>query len=410
MQDDDREKTAEIMQMDEIYFNSMLNISATEGQSSEGLVFSRKLLRMNPCRSTVQIPESQECLDLTAFPERWFLRPGEAPLNNRGWVFQERTLAPRIVHFAKDQVFWECHSLLASEVLPQGLPCAMALHSTKGIGLSPNSGNVLQIRSRWYELIEEYSRTSVTFPEDRLLAVSAVAKRFCYAMSLDPSTYVAGMWKDDLPLSMLWSQEPLPGTAGPEPASIGREVKCAPSWSWASVLATVVMVASECLVVSTEVLGLELTRKSPNLFDGTESCRLLLRGPLTKLCQHLRDGEAWVQIGQDAEFRVFHEFEFQQGSSIIIWWDTAREIDANEFFLLHIASEHSVDGRIERGVVLRKATDRGSFCRVGSFMVPFVSKCLPLDIERAFKNCSLLLGEDDFLERRLSGKCVIEVI
>jgi hypothetical protein len=39
MQDDGPEKTVEIMHMDEIYFNSMLNISATEGRIHEGLVF-----------------------------------------------------------------------------------------------------------------------------------------------------------------------------------------------------------------------------------------------------------------------------------------------------------------------------------------------------------------------------------
>ncbi|XWW99828.1 hypothetical protein V2A60_007841 [Cordyceps javanica] len=399
------------MQMDEIYFNSMLNISAAEGQSSEGLVFARKLSHTNPCRSTVQVPDTQECLDLKVFPERWFLRPGEAPLSNRGWVFQERTLAPRIVQFAKDQVFWECHSLLASEVLVQGLPCARALHSTKGIGLSPDLGDALQIRSRWYELVEEYSRTMVTFPEDRLLAISAIAKRFCIAMFLDPSDYVAGMWKDDLPLSMLWGQEPHLGRAGPEPTSIGCEIKYAPSWSWASVLAPIVMLDFEApFVPSTEVLGLAFARKSPNFFDGTDSCHLHLRGPLTKFCRHLRNGEAWVQIGEDAKFQIFHEFKIEQGSSIIIWWDTVREIVSDEFFLLHIASEHSVDGPIERGVVLCKAMDKGTFYRVGSFMIPFDSAYSVLDLEQAFKSSSHLLDEDDFLERRLSGKCVIDII
>ncbi|OAA35990.1 heterokaryon incompatibility protein [Beauveria brongniartii RCEF 3172] len=411
MQDDDQEKLAEIMQMDEVYFNAVLNISAVEGQSSEGLEFARELPRTNPCRSIVQVPGSQERVDLQVFPERWFLRRGEAPLNNRGWVFQERTLSPRIVQFAKDQAFWECRSLLASEVLPQGLPCATALRSNKGVGIGRDSSDILQVKSRWYALVEEYSRTLVTFPDDHLLAVSAVAKRFCHAMLLDPSDYVAGMWKDDLPLSMLWGQEPLPGRAGPEPTSIGREMKHAPSWSWASVFAPIVMLDFDCpLVASTEVLGVELARKSPNFFDGTESCRIRLRGPLAKLCRRLRDGEAWVQIGHDAEFQEFDEFEFQKGSSIIIWWDTARKMASNEFFSLHIGSEPSADGRIERGVILCRTMDRGIFSRVGSFMIPLGSESAALDVVQIFTSCSHLLSEDDFLEHRLSGKCVIDVI
>ena len=120
MQDAGVEKTTDIMQMDEIYCNSTLNISAVEGRIREGLVFDRETLYVNPCRVTVRVPETEEDVHLYSFPEKWFLRPSEGPLNKRGWVFQERTLAPRIIHFTKDQVFWECHSLNASEILPQG--------------------------------------------------------------------------------------------------------------------------------------------------------------------------------------------------------------------------------------------------------------------------------------------------
>lgn len=414
MQDDQQAKTAEIMQMDEIYFNSTLNTSAAEAQSSQGLVFSRQPLRTNPCRATVQVPGCQEDVDLQAFPERWVLRHGDAPLNNCGWVFQERTLAPRIVQFAKDQVFWECHSLLASEVLPRGVPCAPALYSSKGIGLSSDSTHdVLKVKSRWYELLEEYSRTALTFPDDHLLAISAVAKRFCHAMSLDPSDYVAGMWKDDLPLSLLWDQEALHDRAGPQTTSIGREMKHAPSWSWASVLARIAIVDYAApLVASTEVLGVEIVRKSPNYFDGSESCRLRLRGPLAKFGRHLRGGggEAWIQIGPDAEFQEFDTFECPPGKSIIIWWDTARTVASAVFFLLHIASEHSEDGLIDRGVVLCRTAERGTFCRVGSFMMLFGSEYSVSGLEQVLKGYSLLLGDDDYLECRLSGKCVIDIV
>lgn len=48
MQDDHSEMTEDIMQMDEIYSNSTLNISAAEGHIREGLVFDRKTLYTNP--------------------------------------------------------------------------------------------------------------------------------------------------------------------------------------------------------------------------------------------------------------------------------------------------------------------------------------------------------------------------
>ena len=31
-----------------------------------------------------------------------------SPLSGRGWVLQERLLAPRTLHFGREQLFWEC--------------------------------------------------------------------------------------------------------------------------------------------------------------------------------------------------------------------------------------------------------------------------------------------------------------
>lgn len=53
----------------------------------------------------------------------------EAPLNQRGWVLQERLLAPRILHFCRRELFWECCETAASETYPSGLP-PWVLHSS----------------------------------------------------------------------------------------------------------------------------------------------------------------------------------------------------------------------------------------------------------------------------------------
>ncbi|KAL2671482.1 hypothetical protein Neosp_014072 [[Neocosmospora] mangrovei] len=44
-----------------------------------------------------------------------------APLTSRGWVFQERLLAPRILQFGENQVYWRCSQLFACEMWPQGV-------------------------------------------------------------------------------------------------------------------------------------------------------------------------------------------------------------------------------------------------------------------------------------------------
>ena len=46
---------------------------------------------------------------LRPWPQTWAASvDGPAsPLNGRGWVLQERLLAPRTLHFGREQLFWE---------------------------------------------------------------------------------------------------------------------------------------------------------------------------------------------------------------------------------------------------------------------------------------------------------------
>lgn len=40
-------------------------------------------------------------------------------LNKRGWVFQERALSLRTIHFTAEQAYWECGSVVRCENLAQ---------------------------------------------------------------------------------------------------------------------------------------------------------------------------------------------------------------------------------------------------------------------------------------------------
>jgi hypothetical protein len=44
---------------------------------------------------------------------------GHGVLNQRGWVFQERALSPRTIHFTATQTYWECGSVIRCENLIQ---------------------------------------------------------------------------------------------------------------------------------------------------------------------------------------------------------------------------------------------------------------------------------------------------
>ena len=59
-----------------------------------------------------------DCIDR----ELWLREVSQSPLGRRAWVVQERLLAPRVIHFGANQLFWECNGLKACELYPNGLP------------------------------------------------------------------------------------------------------------------------------------------------------------------------------------------------------------------------------------------------------------------------------------------------
>jgi hypothetical protein len=83
----------------------------------------------------------------------------------------------------------------------------------------------------WERLIEEYRRRDLTRPNDRVIALSGVAQAFQAKHNL---TYLAGMWKEHLPMSLLWHVLPML-KAGEEVLSLPlREspLDFVPTWSW----------------------------------------------------------------------------------------------------------------------------------------------------------------------------------
>lgn len=423
IQDAETEKRADIMRMDDIYFNSKLNISASEADLLGGLVFDRNTLLTNPYMTTTKVPRKAEIMSLYVFSVKSHcdFPPGK-PLNTRGWVFQERALSPRIVHFTKDKVYWECWSLQASEVFPGGLlddedTSSGDFNFDKSIGIHPEIFDVPQIKCRWGELVGAYSPTSLSFAEDRLLAISALAKRFCSAMRMDPSEYLSGMWRDDLPQSLVWTQSRIPGRSGPAATGIDLQMRYAPSWSWASLMVSVRIpdLYEYTIISTTEIVNIDIARRSENPFDGTNFCRLRLRGPICKFRRHLQNGTSRIQISEDMAFEELEDpDDVQTGRSIMMDWDTARAFTTEEsdFFLLHIGTDEDegFHGKYIHGLILRRTTEHGTHTRVGVFQISLRSEYSSSKLEDAFKGTFDTLRKGDYLEIDTDGKYTIDVI
>jgi hypothetical protein len=181
----------------------------------------------------------------------------DSVLSTRGWVLQEQLLAKRIIHFTGFEMIWECGAGLQSEsestgyLQPMDLTrlvtngnaaCLPEVRDTGEERVDQNIDNFLRAKRTdsiywvWRQIVTDYSRRSLTRAEDRLVALSGIAKVFASRLSVDPQdSYFAGLWKDALIQDLLWRvSSPPNATRG---AAGGTYV--APSWSWASITGAV---------------------------------------------------------------------------------------------------------------------------------------------------------------------------
>jgi hypothetical protein len=228
--------------MDKVYQHSYCNISAVGGEnSSQGLFRARRPESIGFMSVGVNLeglePGSglSECIMTDAF--LWWRNISKSPLNKRGWVFQERLLSPRILHFCHNEIFWECREHAACESYSEGLWSVHKLwpftfvkswETENGTMFEPGSEDSdVPWLHFWYRVVvESYSRMDLSVPSDKLIALSGIAN---YVMPRVCSRYVAGMWRERLEISLLWSVSHYYCT------STRPVLYRAPSWSWASI-------------------------------------------------------------------------------------------------------------------------------------------------------------------------------
>jgi hypothetical protein len=60
----------------------------------------------------------------------------------------------------------------------------------------------LQVYSEWYRIVLEYSQRGLTYPKDKLPALSGVAQKLADYLG---DRYLAGLWREDLYRGMMWA-------------------------------------------------------------------------------------------------------------------------------------------------------------------------------------------------------------
>jgi hypothetical protein len=293
MQDDILDWSQEAALMHKVYTCSYCNISASDAEDgAQGLFRSRgpstleKIVFEIRCLEDDGRSASREYV--VQDRDLWKDNVTQSIITERGWVFQERLLARRVLHFAYDQIFWECRHHSACEKCPEGIvgdslfgadfkrTQDYTTYAVKAATTELEPDDLDACYYMWAGMIDAYSNTSLTQAGDKLVAISGIAQAMATILH---DGYCAGLWRRNLEGQLLWRR--VSGSASYYRPTSYR----APSWSWASLegsIETSIHLESNVYVAHVETVVLV-----NGIDDSTGQVRsgyLDLRGDLKPLC------------------------------------------------------------------------------------------------------------------------------
>jgi hypothetical protein len=226
VQDDHQDWEREAGAMANIYHDSFITISASAATSPQGGLFSTNT-SINLGSVNVQL--------IHHFPNDVNDdRADRFPILSRAWTYQERMLAPRVLHFGPEEIFWECYDRGCCECAPRQYAFRDEVSKNDFFGRliapisDPEGYNAPQ--NVWRKIVVAYSPLALTVSSDKLPALSGLAEK---RRVFSNQKYFAGLWENTLVLDLLWYRN---DNYGERPLPMPDDLAWrAPSWSWASV-------------------------------------------------------------------------------------------------------------------------------------------------------------------------------
>jgi len=388
IQDDTYDWDAESAKMAQYYSQGFLNLAATSGSSPlHGLLQDRH--SSDPSNSTIATSEPFELRvhhqgQMTSL----FVRPafkdvkGEfqgrglvygfdwaTPLMKRAWVFQERILSRRTLHFHGTEMVYECQEALTCECDMQRRIDLFRRDSQASqlMGLKnrlPHPDDCTQdietILLYWFDVVQEFSSKDITRESDRLLAFAGLARRLSDQFGM---TYIAGLWLNDLPRQLLW--HPTYWPKGRKRA----EAPHAPTWSWASMINPVAYDQRTCktFVASQKVVILEAegSVSGENKFGAVHSGHITLTAPMIPV--DLKLVERWPYFGWNG--KTEGELRFDLDPPLDEDWKYDGSLESRQVYCLHLGIERQGIPEFDINVALLVISkgELGTFERIGVF-------------------------------------------
>lgn len=290
IQDDYEDVKKELSAMARIYQRSFLTISAASAPSATDGFLQFRPQASEVMRST-RIALGYRCpngvvgtvgLKTQDFRNEEYIADMKA-VDARAWTTQEQLLSTRIVHFCTNMLYWNCQRGWGAHMHEEGAPRI----PTNQIFADPDAGPSLSPilpRSetmKWSLIVHQYTQRQLSFPADKLVAISALAQRFAEILRArlgKEPRYLAGLWEHNLSDSLCWYLDP--NTATPQRRAVAY---IAPSWSWASVDGEVQMMDDNIAhgTISCEVVACDVKLVSSSMpFHSVLSGSLIIKGRL----------------------------------------------------------------------------------------------------------------------------------
>lgn len=200
IQDDPLDWQEQAGHMASIYQNSFITLAATSSGNNESGCFwnldteyERNFLTDAGLMSVRKTLKHWERI--------WTSNSASAfPLLSRAWVFQERLLAPRVLHFSSSELIWECMELGNCECGQFDPLSNPKLHDWTS-------------EKSWQAAVELFSALELTYEHDRLPALLGFARYYAKSAGFPlDSAYMAGSWKETMHTDILWRVESVAST------------------------------------------------------------------------------------------------------------------------------------------------------------------------------------------------------
>ncbi|KAJ5762977.1 heterokaryon incompatibility protein [Penicillium manginii] len=265
IQEDTEDFLREGARMSDIYWNTKCRIAVNDNKSPEAGFFPPKQAPVSVRLANLDSDEDGLKMYLTNM-RSYAIEVDRGHLNTRGWVLQERLLAPRTIHFTGDYMYCEdqddlCgedwirrYSTWLSSVHKTSDLTQIDIFSERNFSSSNNAVKNMKEQNVWWQrsvgyrrsesqivldpwlrVGEIFSRCQLTFDTDRLIAIAGLVKKkqeLGQASDTDtedeeplPNRNFLGLWQNTLHIELCWV-----GTGDSKLQFL--DALNLPSWAW----------------------------------------------------------------------------------------------------------------------------------------------------------------------------------